>query len=71
MSLKPTVIGAVAGAALFAAAGLYQSVSLGGGVFAHVEPVAFIAVIGGTVGGLAGPLVAAAVRHRRARRRDA
>lgn len=69
VNLKATGIGALAGAGLFAFAGLYQSAALGEGLWAHLQPVAFLAVLGGTVGGLAGPLVGAILGKARRRGR--
>ncbi|MBI4540585.1 MAG: hypothetical protein HY704_13875 [Gemmatimonadetes bacterium] len=63
MEMKSTVLGAGVGAVLFAAVGLYRSAVVGSGPFAHLEPVAFFAVIGGTVGGLAGPLARGILRR--------
>ncbi|MBI4520159.1 MAG: hypothetical protein HY701_04940 [Gemmatimonadetes bacterium] len=63
MQLKPTIIGLLVGAGLFALASLYRSATAGAGLFAHLQPVAFMTVIGGTVGGLAGPLVGAIVQR--------
>lgn len=53
---RKSLIGGVAGGALFALLALYLNLSIGAGVFAHPGPVAVMAVIGGTVGALVAPL---------------
>lgn len=55
--LRRTAMGFVGGAGLFVLASLYQNAVVSGGPFARLDPVLTMGLIGGTVGGLAAPLV--------------
>lgn len=55
-ALRRSLVGFVAGALLFVGLGIYLNRQIGAGVLAHSGPVAILAVIGGTVGGLVAPL---------------
>ena len=56
-TLRRTAIGFVTGAVLFVMASLYQNSVVAGGPFSRLDPVLTMGIIGGTVGGLAAPLV--------------
>lgn len=55
-ALRRSLVGFAAGALLFVGLGVYLNARIGAGAFAHPGPVAILAVIGGTVGGLVAPL---------------
>ncbi len=65
-TLRDTLVGAVAGGALFAAVAIYRSVVAGGDLLAYAGPVGVFTLIGATVGGLTGPLLGRAVARRAA-----
>lgn len=54
--LRRTLIGAGTGAGAFLLLGIYLNVATGAGLLANPGPMAVLVVIGGTVGGLVGPL---------------
>jgi hypothetical protein len=62
---RDTVRGVVIGGALFGGLAALQAMRAGVDLFAVVQPILVFALIGLTVGGLAGPLVGRAVRRRR------
>ncbi len=67
-TLRRTLAGAAVGGSLFGVMAVYRSLMAGGPLLEYAGPVAFMAVLGGTVGGLAGPLVGEAwTRWRRDR----
>ncbi len=71
-TVRRTLIGFLTGAFAFGAASAYQAIGSGAGLVPTLGPLGFMTVLGGTIGGLAGPLVgeaAARSRRRRARRR--
>ena len=65
-----TAIGAAIGGGLFLVLSLYRSIASGGPSMSHLNPIAVMVVIGGTVGALVGPLVGAIVDRRRILRDD-
>ncbi len=72
--VRRTLFGFVAGAAAFGLASAYQAISSGVGLGSTLGPLGFMMLLGGTIGGLAGPLIGEGVarsRQRRAQRRDA
>ena len=54
--IRRSLIGFGAGAVLFGGLGLYLNSAIGAPVFSHPGPVAMFGLIGGTIGGLLGPL---------------
>ena len=66
--VRRTLIGFATGAAAFGLASVYQAVSSGVGVGSALGPLGFMMLLGGTIGGLAGPLVGEAVARSRQRR---
>ena len=66
-TLRRTAAGFAAGAGLFVLASLYQNAAVAGGPFSRLDPVLTMGLIGGTVGGLAAPLVGGLVDRWRAR----
>ncbi len=68
--VRRTLIGFVAGALAFGVASVYQAVASGVGLVATLGPLGFMMVLGGTIGGLAGPLVGEAVARARRRRAE-
>lgn len=54
--LRNTALGVGIGAAAFTALGLYLNVANGAHLFSHPGPLTVLAVVGGTIGGLVGPL---------------
>lgn len=56
--LRATAVGAALGALAFALLGLYLNRAVGAALFSNAGPVAILALIGATVGGLVAPLVA-------------
>ena len=72
--LRRTLIGALVGASAFGIVSAYQASVAGVGLVATLGPLAFMMLIGGTIGGLAGPLLGEAwarARQRRARTKEA
>ena len=70
--VRRTLTGFVVGALAFGVASAYQAISSGVGLVPTLGPLGFMMILGGTIGGLAGPLVGEAVarsRQRRARRK--
>ncbi|MEE8148115.1 MAG: hypothetical protein V3T24_10960 [Longimicrobiales bacterium] len=67
-TLRWTVRGALVGGGAFTVATLFRSVTSGGPLIDHLNPILLFAVIGATTGGLVGPLVGAAVEGFRDRR---
>ena len=67
-TVRRTLIGFLSGAVAFGAASVYQAVSSGVGLGRTLGPLGFMMILGGTIGGLAGPLVAEAVSRSRRRR---
>lgn len=63
--IRSTVRGALVGFALFVAVALVQVLRSSAPLIAALQPVLALGVIGGVVGALAGPLVAAARRRGR------
>lgn len=55
-ALRRSLVGFAAGALLFVGLGVYLNAQIGAAPLAHPGPVAILAVIGGTVGGLVAPL---------------
>lgn len=53
---RSTAVGAGIGAATFLALGLYLNAANGAPILSNPGPVSFLAVVGGTIGGLVGPL---------------
>ena len=68
--VRRTLIGFAAGALAFGLASAYQAISSGVGVVRTLGPLGFMMVLGGTIGGLAGPLVGEAVARSRQRRAE-
>lgn len=54
--LRSTLIGGGIGAAAFALLGLYLNVATGADPLSNPGPMAVLIVVGGTIGGLVGPL---------------
>ena len=65
IALRRTLKGALIGAAVFAAASVYRSLSMGASPLDHLGPVTVMTVIGGTVGGLVGPLLGGLANRRK------
>ena len=63
--IRKSIGGFAVGAALFGAVGLWLNVRIGAPLLSNPGPVAILAVIGGTVGGLVAPLF-----HRRRERTE-
>lgn len=63
--VKDTARGIVIGAVLFGGVAAVQALRAGVSLPSVVQPILVFALIGLTVGGLAGPLVGAAMRRRR------
>ena len=59
--LRPTLLGLAAGGLLFLGLGLYLNRVTGFATFDHPGPVGVLTLIGATVGGLVGPLLAGLV----------
>lgn len=57
-SVKATLLGVAGGGGLFLLAGIYLNVRSGSSPFANAGPLLAFTVIGLTVGGLTGPLLA-------------
>lgn len=57
-ALRRSLVGCAVGALLFIGLGVYLNARIGAGALANPGPVAILAVIGGTVGGLVAPLFA-------------
>ncbi len=68
-TIRRTLLGMAWGGGLFAALSVYRSLVGGGPFLQHLNPIGIMTVIGATVGGLIGPLVGAALEHRRGNRR--
>ena len=66
---RDTVHGMVWGALLLGGVATVQALSAGVALGGVLQPLLVFTLIGLTVGGLAGPLVAGAIRHLRERRR--
>lgn len=49
---------------------MYRSIASGGPSMSHLNPIAVMTVIGGTVGALVGPLIGAVIDRRKALRDD-
>lgn len=62
--LRPTLVGLAVGGILFLGLGLYLNRVTGFATFEHPGPVGVLALIGATVGGLVGPLLAGLARRR-------
>lgn len=60
--LRATLVGLAAGGVLFLGLGLYLNRITGFGAFEHPGPLGVLALIGATVGGLVGPLLAGLIR---------
>lgn len=56
--IRATLVGLAAGGLLFLGLGLYLNRVTGFATFEHPGPVGVLALIGATVGGLVGPLLA-------------
>lgn len=67
-SVRRSGIGAAVGAAVFGGVSVYRSLLAEGAFVDYLGPVGMMTVIGGTVGGLVGPLIAQAWGRRRERR---
>ncbi len=65
-----TAYGATIGVGLFFALSMYRSIASGGPSMSHLNPIAVMTVIGGTVGALVGPLIGAVIDRRKALRDD-
>lgn len=68
--LRRTLIGALVGAVLFGGVALLQAARSGAPFPRVLLPIGFFTLLGVTVGGLAGPLLAQAFQGMRDRRRD-
>lgn len=64
-TLRRTLVGAAVGGALFGGVAVYRSLTAGGDLTGYLGPVGFMAVLGATVGALAGPLAGRAVARLR------
>ena len=62
---KDAMRGALIGGALFGAVSALQATRAGVSLLAVIQPILVFSLVGLTVGGLAGPLVARAVRRHR------
>lgn len=62
--LRHTLLGFSGGAVLFLGLGIYLNRATGFGAFEHPGPLAMLVLVGATVGGLVGPLLAGLVRRR-------
>lgn len=62
--LRATLVGLATGGLLFLGLGLYLNRVTGFGTFEHPGPLGVLALIGATVGGLVGPLLAGVIRRR-------
>ncbi len=69
--VRRTLIGALAGASAFGIVSAYQASRAGVGLVATLGPLAFMMLIGGTIGGLAGPLLGEGWARARQRREQA
>lgn len=62
--LRPTLVGLSVGAAIFLGLGLYMNRATGFGILDHPGPLGVLTLVGATVGGLVGPLLAGLIRRR-------
>ena len=69
--LGPTLVGLVLGGTLFLGLGLYLNLATGFSATDNPGPVAVLALIGATVGGLVAPLLSSLVRRWREGRDEA
>ena len=65
--VRDTLRGALGGAGLLGVLAVIQALRAGVGLGQVVQPILVFALIGLTVGGLAGPLVSRAIRRHRSR----
>ena len=63
---RDTIRGLVIGGASFGALSALQALRAGVSLLSVIQPILVFALIGLTVGGLAGPLIGAAMRRRKA-----
>lgn len=63
--LRSTAIGAAVGAGAFLALGIYLNATTGMGPLTNFGPLAILAVVGATIGGLVAPLVSSRGRRDR------
>ena len=54
--LRSSFLGALIGGILFLGLGVYMNRAIGAGLFDHLGPLGFTAVIGATIGALVAPL---------------
>jgi hypothetical protein len=65
VTTRDAIRGVIGGGGLFGLVAAVQALRAGVSLLAVVQPILFFAVIGLTVGGLAGPMVGRAARRRR------
>ena len=65
LQVRDTLRGVLVGGLLFGGVSAVQALRAGVSLLDVVQPILVFALIGLTVGGLAGPLVGAAIRRRR------
>lgn len=66
-TVRHTLVGLAVGGVVFLGLGLYLNLTTGFAPVDHAGPLALLALVGATVGGLVGPLLGALARRWRSR----